>query len=78
MVTVRELARSQGFPDSFVFESINGNVVTVSKIFKVHCSQAIYLLLDAPPDWKRRPYSAWVCARSGAADFPSSTLVKES
>ena len=29
MVTVRELARSQGFPDSFVFYSINDNVVTV-------------------------------------------------
>jgi C-5 cytosine-specific DNA methylase len=29
MVTVRELARSQGFPDWFVFYSINDNVVTV-------------------------------------------------
>jgi len=29
MVTVRELARSQGFPDSFTFYSINDNVVTV-------------------------------------------------
>lgn len=29
MVTVRELARSQGFPDWFVFVSINNNVVTV-------------------------------------------------
>lgn len=32
MVTVRELARSQGFPDSFVFDSINDNVVTVRPI----------------------------------------------
>ena len=30
MVTVRELARSQGFSDNFVFESIGNNVVTVS------------------------------------------------
>lgn len=37
MVTVRELARSQGFPDSFVFESINNNVVTVRMFFEVHC-----------------------------------------
>jgi DNA (cytosine-5)-methyltransferase 1 len=29
MVTVRELARSQGFPDSFVFNSLNDDVVTV-------------------------------------------------
>jgi hypothetical protein len=29
MVTVRELARSQGFPDSFAFYAINDNVVTV-------------------------------------------------
>jgi DNA (cytosine-5)-methyltransferase 1 len=29
MVTVRELARSQGFPDSFVFQTINDNIVTV-------------------------------------------------
>ncbi|KAJ7665420.1 S-adenosyl-L-methionine-dependent methyltransferase [Mycena polygramma] len=29
MVSVRELARSQGFPDWFVFVSINDNVVTV-------------------------------------------------
>jgi len=30
MVTVRELARSQGFPDSFVFVAIGKNVITVS------------------------------------------------
>ena len=32
MVTVRELARSQGFPDSFVFEALGQNVVTVGVI----------------------------------------------
>lgn len=30
IVTVRELARSQGFPDHFVFYAINDRVVTVS------------------------------------------------
>uniref|UniRef100_A0A0W0FBK8 DNA (cytosine-5-)-methyltransferase n=1 Tax=Moniliophthora roreri TaxID=221103 RepID=A0A0W0FBK8_MONRR len=30
MLTVRELARSQGFPDDFVFDALNDNVVTVS------------------------------------------------
>ncbi|KAJ7610870.1 S-adenosyl-L-methionine-dependent methyltransferase [Roridomyces roridus] len=31
MVTVRELARSQGFPDWFVFVSLNNNVVTMHR-----------------------------------------------
>ncbi|KAK7686545.1 hypothetical protein QCA50_010145 [Cerrena zonata] len=31
VVTVRELARSQGFPDSFVFHSINGDVKTMHR-----------------------------------------------
>ncbi|CAA7265858.1 unnamed protein product [Cyclocybe aegerita] len=31
IVTVRELARSQGFPDSFNFEAIGGNVVTMHR-----------------------------------------------
>lgn len=35
MVTVRELARSQGFPDSFVFEAIGQNVVTVGVLLSV-------------------------------------------
>lgn len=30
MVTVRELARSQGFPDHFVFYAADGDVKTVS------------------------------------------------
>ncbi|KAK2464749.1 hypothetical protein APHAL10511_003167 [Amanita phalloides] len=31
MVSVRELARSQGFPDHFVFEAIGGNVITMHR-----------------------------------------------
>jgi len=31
IVTVRELARSQGFPDNFEFYSINDNVVTMHR-----------------------------------------------
>lgn len=31
MVTVRELARSQGFPDDFVFKALNNNVVTMHR-----------------------------------------------
>ncbi|KAI0296343.1 S-adenosyl-L-methionine-dependent methyltransferase [Multifurca ochricompacta] len=31
IVTVRELARSQGFPDSFVFHSIGDNVITMHR-----------------------------------------------
>jgi DNA (cytosine-5)-methyltransferase 1 len=31
MVTVRELARSQGFPDRFVFHSITNDVVTMHR-----------------------------------------------
>jgi hypothetical protein len=36
MVTVRELARSQGFPDHFVFESLRNNVVTVGSPIMIH------------------------------------------
>ena len=63
MVTVRELARSQGFPDSFVFYSINDNVVTVRAarvpfhfLFRGMTEFGFPFLLpqsDAPTNWKR-------------------------
>ncbi|KAG5220642.1 S-adenosyl-L-methionine-dependent methyltransferase [Salix suchowensis] len=34
MVTVRELARSQGFPDDFEFKAIDNNIITVSYKWK--------------------------------------------
>lgn len=57
MLTVREFARSQGFPDWFTFVSINDNVVTVCVV-----SRFIYLVprcltngtLAAPSDRERR------------------------
>lgn len=51
---MRELARSQGFPDHFVFESINNNVVTVSDCIAMLGSSTLFppliWILDAPAD----------------------------
>jgi hypothetical protein len=55
MVTVRELARSQGFPDSFVFYTINDNVVTVGLICILFSTSSGFDKLipsDAPTNWK--------------------------
>ena len=66
MVTVRELARSQGFPDSFIFHSINSDVVTVRRIpfSLVCCSFTLPRLLDAQTNRERRPLARRGCDRT--------------
>ena len=68
MVTVRELARSQGFPDSFVFHSINDDVVTVSPnndIINLWLT-APFFHLDAQANWKCGPLARCCCDWTGA------------
>ena len=68
IVTVRELARSQGFSDDFVFYSLNGDVNTVSPRFSprrtaprsldhsiTHATTHPSVSSDAPTDRQRRP-----------------------
>ena len=37
MLTIREFARSQGFPDCFEFVSLKNKVITVCTLFSVLC-----------------------------------------
>jgi len=61
MVTVRELARSQGFPDSFVFHAISDNVVTVRSTSGCSIQGVIeFSQPDAQADRKR---SSLACGR---------------
>jgi hypothetical protein len=73
MVTVRELARSQGFPDHFVFEAIGNNVVTVSKPIAFEL-QVLIRLADASADWECGSISCWSSAGAGVANCPVSQM----
>jgi hypothetical protein len=64
MVTVRELARSQGFPDSFVFHSINDDVVTVRQPFCRPCRVFMPPILDAQANRKRGSLARFCCDRT--------------
>jgi hypothetical protein len=53
MVTVRELARSQGFPDWFVFHSRTDDVLTVMRIKSSIISHAYdFITIDAQANWE--------------------------
>ena len=63
MVSVRELARAQGFPDWFVFETHRGNVVTV-KFFSILDNMfCVYPCIDPQTNCKCGPIAAGACVR---------------
>lgn len=67
-MTVRELARSQGFPDHFVFYAQDNRVLTVS----VFIGQFFVDLvgsdrLDAPTNWERSSMASLDSNRTGVS-----------
>lgn len=63
IVSVRELARAQGFPDWFVFETHRGNVVTV-KFFSIPVNIfCVYPWIDSQTNWECSPIAAGACVR---------------
>ena len=65
IITLREYARSQGFPDSFVFMSHKGSSTPVSQL---HTSLEQFLqhsITVVPPSRERSPSSPWNCPRKG-------------
>ena len=63
IVTVRELARLQGFADDYAFHSEGGNVKTVRSLFSWF-NFTYKIILDASTNWKCSSMACISCNRS--------------